>query len=394
MVITMQDYDEIRRRFLAGESQRHIAKVLGISRNTVKKYCEGNAVPWIRKTPDRVSTVLTNDVLQFIQHCMDEDNAEGLKKQRHTAKRIFDRLVEEKGFTGGESTIRAKVQEIKQAIPKVFLPLEFDAGEAMQIDWGEATVYLQDARTKINIFCVRMCYSCMPFVFAYHKQNEESFLDAFVRVFNLLGGVPKKVIFDNGKVAVKDGFGKHAAMQQGYTIIGTLLEHERTMLQPLPGFQFEIAKSVNSRVNAFSTVRFKTNNYSVPVNYAGKNIGLKAYPERIEIYYSGTLIAEHERCFAKHKTCYVLEHYIPLLMQRRRAIPNAAPVRHNVPPEVLEELQNNATDYSRMVEILQSFVEDDTPSIKESVHIMPVDLHEYDHLGIGKEVTLHGKPIN
>lgn len=98
MVITMQDYDEIRRRFLAGESQRHIAKVLGISRNTVKKYCEGNAVPWIRKTPDRVSTVLTNDVLQFIQHCMDEDNAEGLKKQRHTAKRIFDRLVEEKGL--------------------------------------------------------------------------------------------------------------------------------------------------------------------------------------------------------------------------------------------------------------------------------------------------------
>lgn len=463
MVITMQDYDEIRRRFLAGESQRHIAKVLGISRNTVKKYCEGNAVPWIRKTPDRVSTVLTNDVLQFIQHCMDEDNAEGLKKQRHTAKRIFDRLVEEKGFTGGESTIRTKVQEIKQAIPKVFLPLEFDAGEAMQVDWGEATVYLQDARTKINIFCVRMCYSCMPFVFAYHKQNEESFLDAFVRVFNLLGGVPKKVIFDNGKVAVKDGFGKHAAMQQGYTMlsahysfkaifcnpaqghekglveglvgwsrrnilvpvprvssmkelnekllkrcidrkahtvkgkpstIGTLLEHERTMLQPLPGFQFEIAKSVNSRVNAFSTVRFKTNNYSVPVNYAGKNIGLKAYPERIEIYYSGTLIAEHERCFAKHKTCYVLEHYMPLLMQRRRAIPNAAPVRHNVPPEVLEELQNNATDYSRMVEILQSFVEDDTPSIKDSVHIMPVDLHEYDHLGIGKEVTLHGKPIN
>ncbi len=51
VVITMQDYYEIRRRFNAGESQWHIAKCLGISRNTVKKYCEGNAVPWERNGP-------------------------------------------------------------------------------------------------------------------------------------------------------------------------------------------------------------------------------------------------------------------------------------------------------------------------------------------------------
>ena len=62
----MQDYQEIRKRFLAGESQRHIAKCLGISRNTVKKYCEGNAVPWERKVPERESTVLTDDTVDFI----------------------------------------------------------------------------------------------------------------------------------------------------------------------------------------------------------------------------------------------------------------------------------------------------------------------------------------
>ncbi len=45
MIITMQDYDENRRRYNAGERKRHIATSLGISRNTVKKYCEGNAVP-------------------------------------------------------------------------------------------------------------------------------------------------------------------------------------------------------------------------------------------------------------------------------------------------------------------------------------------------------------
>ena len=46
----MNDYKQIRQRYLAGESQRHIAKTMGISRNTVAKYCEGDSVPWDRKT--------------------------------------------------------------------------------------------------------------------------------------------------------------------------------------------------------------------------------------------------------------------------------------------------------------------------------------------------------
>ena len=92
MIITMQDYDEIRRRYNAGESQRQIAKSLGIFRNTVKKYCEGN-----------------------------EDADEHLKKQNHTAKRIYNRLVAERGFTGGETTMRAKVHELKEAMPKAFV---------------------------------------------------------------------------------------------------------------------------------------------------------------------------------------------------------------------------------------------------------------------------------
>ena len=93
MVITVQDYKEIRQRFLAGESQRHIAKTLGISRNTVAKYCDGSALPWERKTPERVSPVIKDDVTAFIRACLQEDEEPGFKKQKHTAKRIYDRLV-------------------------------------------------------------------------------------------------------------------------------------------------------------------------------------------------------------------------------------------------------------------------------------------------------------
>ena len=105
----MNDYKQIRQCYRHGEIQRSIAKSMGISRNTVKKYCEGENVPWERKTPEREASVLTEDVLAFITSCLEEDEVEGLKKQRHTARRISDRLVEEKGFEGGESTIRRAV---------------------------------------------------------------------------------------------------------------------------------------------------------------------------------------------------------------------------------------------------------------------------------------------
>lgn len=445
----MQDYQEIRRRFLAGESQRHIAKTLGISRNTVKKYCEGNAVPWERKTPERQSPVLTEDAVGFIRQCLSEDKEEGLKKQNHTAKRIYDRLVEEQGFTGGESTVRAKVRELKDAQPAAFIPLAFDPGEAMQVDWGEATVYLAGNRETINIFCARLCYSCRPIVLAYHRQNEESFLDAFVRIFDLLGGVPAKVIFDNGKVAVKDGFGAMAKKQAGYTelsahycfdavfcnpaeghekglveglvgwsrrnilvpvprvddigalnemllerclkyeehqvkgkpaTVGEMFRTEKEHLHVLPGYHFETAKSLNARVNAFSTVRFRTNSYSVPVKYVGSTVGVKGYPEVIEIYYKGQLIARHNRCFGRDQKIYVLEHYMPLLEQRGRAILDAAPIKQNVPPEVMEELRKVSGDYSRMIDILKEFTSSEKTAIKDPVKVSSVDLAQYDDL--------------
>ena len=463
MVITMHDYYEIRRRFNAGESQRHIAKSLGISRNTVKKYCEGNAVPWERKTPERESTILTDETVRFINECLAEDASEGLRKQQHTAKRIFDRLVEEKGFTGGESTVRAKVHEIKETVPKSFVPLQFEPAEAMQVDWGEATVYLSGIRTAINIFCCRLCYSCKPIVFAYHRQNEESFLDAFVRTFNAIGGVPSKVIFDNGKVAVKDGFGKHAKAQSGYTAlsahysfealfcnpaeghekglveglvgwarrnilvpvpkvndiselnvllakrclsyeshfikgkpatVGEMFATEKPLLQQLPGYPFETAKSINARVNSFSTVKFRTNNYSVPVIYTGKTVGVKGYPEVIEIYYKGLKIATHTRCFGKNQSIYHLEHYMPLLEERKRAILDAAPVKQNVPPEVLKELRKYKGDYSRMIDILHNYIETEKPKISDPVKIIEFDLHQYDLLGLGKEVNTYERTAN
>ncbi len=459
----MDEYSEIRKRALEGESQRKIAKDLGISRKTVKKYCDGAAVPWEKTSRERDATVLTKEVVAFIESCLDEDVRDNLKKQKHTARRIYDRLVEEKGFTGGESTIRRKVREIKERRTKSFIPLQFEPGEAMQVDWGEASVEIGGEKKKIYFFCARLCYSCRPFVVAYSHQNEESFLEAYVRTFTYFGGVPKKVIFDNAKVAVKEGSGAHAKKQEGYfklcahygfsgefcnaasghekglveglvgyarrnimvpmpkeksleelnaklaeqcgkydkrhipgkpATVGDMFEMEKAALRPLPTYPFETAKSQNARVSLFSTVRFQTNEYSVPTQYVGRQVGIKGYPERVSIIYEGKEIADHERLWGKNQRSCRLVDYLDLLEERGRAILNAVPVKQTLSPEAYEELKANIQDRRKVMEILRreaSLPPETEPSAEEPVQakavvkndpvkIKKVNLQAYDTL--------------
>lgn len=218
MVVGMSLYSQIREAYISGESQRSIAKRLGVSRPTVKKYCEGAIMPGVRKEYLRTPSVITPDIKSFIRSCLDEDKEEGIRKQTHTAKRIYDRLVSEKEFAGSYSIVRRVVHEMKaQYVPaQADMPLEYDPGDAIQIDWGEATIYLRGERKTVQIFCGRLCYSCDIFVMACLNQNAESFLEAQQQMFDYFGGVPKRLIFDNGKVGVKEGFGLHAVAQDYY----------------------------------------------------------------------------------------------------------------------------------------------------------------------------------
>lgn len=460
----MDLYARIRKLYVEGNSLRKISRLLGISRNTVKKYSEGREHPFTRKVPERRSTTLTEEVVLFIKACLEEDAKENLKKQRHTARCIFQRLKTEKGFKGGESTIRRKVNELKASIPKVFIPLQFGPGEAMQIDWGVGSVYIQGKRQEVNLFCARLCYSCKPIVLAYSRQNEESFLDALQTTLLKIGGVPKKIIFDNAKVAVKEGFGYHAVKQAGYSklsahyafeavfcnageghekglvegLVGlarrsmmvplprvesleelnailnercesygknriesrgesveAMYEREKSMLMPLPKYPMDVARHMNARVDAFSTVRFQGNKYSVPVAYAGRQVGIKASPEIVEIYLKGEKIAQHTRLFSRNEQSLQLPHYLPLLEKRWRAVLDAAPVKQNLSEEAFEELKANYGNQKRIREILyreaevpykEKREEEPTQSniiINDPVKVRNVNLQKYDELASG-----------
>lgn len=199
-------------------SQRQIAKKLLISRHTVEKYMEGATVPSERKPGSGRPTIVTPEMIEFIKACIKEDIIENLPKQKHTARRIYVRLVDEMGYTGSECTIQRRVAQIRDDIKKkkLYVPLAFSPGEAVQVDWGEAYIMLKGEKLLVNYFCMRECYSSAVFVTAFLRQNLESFLQGLLAGFEYFGGVPERVIFDNARVAVKDGFGKHAKVQNDY----------------------------------------------------------------------------------------------------------------------------------------------------------------------------------
>jgi hypothetical protein len=358
---------------------------------------------------------------------------------------------------------------LERKASEVFIPLRFQPGDSVQVDWGEATVYLNGKKVTVNLFCARMCHSCAPFVTAYWRQNLESFLDAIIRTFKYFGGVPRRIVFDNARVAVKSGFGAHAAAQDDYSqlaahygfepvfcnpasgnekglvenLVGyirrnvcvplprvasleelngklleqcvkylehkvegrpqkvaTMLEEDQQALYPLPKYPLDVSKKAYPTVGRYSTVLFETNQYSVPCKYRGKSTLLKAYPNTIEVWVNGELVAFHNRCQGKKQESLDLQHYLPILAQKGRAIRYARPVRNAVPLEFIDWMDSQHLKPKEMVELLEQCLSDGYQTVMQrkisepseldfsnEVNVQFVDLGQYDRL-CSREVSV------
>jgi transposase len=122
-------------------------------------------------------------------------------KQRHTSKRIFERLRDERGYGGGITIVKDYVLVQRQRQREVFVPLRHDAGHA-QADFGEALAVIGGVERKIHFFAMDLPHSDAGFVQAYPAETTEAFCAGHVAAFAFFGGVPLSILYDNTKLAV------------------------------------------------------------------------------------------------------------------------------------------------------------------------------------------------
>lgn len=184
------------------KSKRQISRELGIHRDTVKRILSESTGEVPRYTRKSWSYPVLEEYLPIINTWLKEDE-EAPRKQRHTIKRIYDRLTEEYEFSGSYSTIRDYVGKIRKEPKESFLPLAFAPGEMAQVDWiEEATVVIAGKPCRINIFGMVLNYSGAIYFEAFERRAQECFLTGHTNAFQFFGGVAQTVTYDNLKTAV------------------------------------------------------------------------------------------------------------------------------------------------------------------------------------------------
>jgi transposase len=186
-----------------GMSIRALAERHGVHRRTVRQAL-ADATPPARKVPERLAPA-TGQYVDLVRRWLIDDLSTP-RKQRHTARRIWQRLVEEEDARIGESTVRNLVARLRLEIGadrcRVMVPQTHPAAAEAEVDFGEFAASIAGQMIKLYMFCMRLSHSGKAFHIGYANQTQESFLDGHVRAFEAFGGVPGMIRYDNLKPAV------------------------------------------------------------------------------------------------------------------------------------------------------------------------------------------------
>jgi transposase len=203
----MELWSQIRRRVLGGAlSLRQACQEYHLNFRTVHKIVQQAEPPPYRQRQPRSRPVL-GPFLSIIEQILRADQA-APPKQRHTARRIYDRLRDEHGYRGCPSIVRDAVRALKQTQAEVFVPLLHPPGEA-QCDYGHATVVMAGQRLQAAFFVLTLPHCGARFAAAYPRECTETFHAGHVAAFTFFGGVPRRISYDNSKLAVVKRTGPH-----------------------------------------------------------------------------------------------------------------------------------------------------------------------------------------
>ena len=207
----------IRRMHLRQKlSIREIARLTGVSRNTVTKHLAANTIEPKFATPERPSKI--DPFAEKLAGWLKTEAGKS-RKQRRTVKQLHADLVA-LGFTGSYPRVAAFARrwkadwqrEQQTAARGTFVPLHFAPGDAFQFDWSEDFAVLGGERTKLQIAHIKLSHSRAFLLRAYPLQTHEMLFDAHWHAFRVFGGVPERGIYDNMKTAV-DLVGRGKARQ-------------------------------------------------------------------------------------------------------------------------------------------------------------------------------------
>jgi len=203
-------FEAIRRDDRVEElSVRALSDKYGVHRRTVRQAL-ANAVPPVRKAPVRVAPKL--DPAKGLIDAMLTEDLTAPRKQRHTARRVLARLVDEHGFTDlTYSAVRDYVARRRpeiwaaagKAIQDAFVPQTHEPGAEAEVDFADLWIDLAGVRTKVFLFTLRLSFSGKAVHRAYATQGQEAFLEGHQAAFEVLGGTPMfHIRYDNLKAAV------------------------------------------------------------------------------------------------------------------------------------------------------------------------------------------------
>lgn len=245
-----------------GKSMRQISRELHHSRHTIKKALDSAAEGSYTLKESRPAPVLGPYKTRLKVLLAENEHLPG--KHHLTGHRIFE-LLQEEGYEGSESSVLVYLWRMRKAKRqvKVYLPLEFEPGEDGQVDWGEAEVILGGERVTVQIFVLRLCYSRKIFVMAFPSQKQECFYAGHVAAFAYLGGIPRRLSYDNLTTAIKRVLqGRNREQQERFILFRSYYLFESHFCTPGAGHEKgRVEDGVGYARRNFMTPLLKADNF-------------------------------------------------------------------------------------------------------------------------------------
>lgn len=216
-MLTVDQKELIRREyFLKRKSIREIAREMNRSRKTIRKAIADSGIPTYTRQAEPPKPVIGAHI-ETMRTWLEEDKARP-PKQRHSARRIFERLRDEKGYQGTARTVRREVRRLRGVVPESFVPQTYEPGEGATFDFGEARVFIGGVETHVHLACLRLDYSSKFFVCALPSERQEALFEAHLQGLSYLEGVPARIRYDNMKTAVRKVLaGRNRSEQEQWT---------------------------------------------------------------------------------------------------------------------------------------------------------------------------------